>query len=181
MQKLTRNLGTAVVKISQVAAGKRLIEAAASVFHSQIEVKKAFQSGDLNRNVAVVVRYQGPSANGMPELHNLTPFLAILQDRSLKVALITDGRMSGASGKVPAAIHLSPEAADGGSISQIKDGDILRFDALNGSLDNLACDCCERSIVHPDISDNEQGMGRELFSVFRRTAGPASNGGSVMI
>ena len=128
-----------------------------------------------------MVRYQDPSANGMPELHNLTPFLAILQDRSFKVALVTNGRMSGASGKVPAAIRLSPEAANGGPISQIKDGDILRFDALNGSLDNLACDCCERSIVHPDISDNEQGMGREIFSVFRRTAGPASNGASVMI
>ena len=128
-----------------------------------------------------MVRYQDPSANGMPELHNLTPFLAILQDSSFKVAFITDGRMSGTSGKVPEAIHLSPEAADGEPISQIKDGDILRFEALNGSLDNLACDCCERSIVHPDILDNKQGMGRELFSVFRRTAGPALNGAGVMI
>jgi phosphogluconate dehydratase len=117
----------------------------------------------------------------MPELHNLTPFLAILQDRGFKVALVTDGRMSGASGKVPAAIHLSPEAADGGPIAQIKDGDILRLDALSGTLETLAVNWQDRKIVHPDLSDNEQGMGRELFSVFRRTAGPASQGAGVVI
>ena len=111
----------------------------------------------------------------------MTPFLAILQDRGFKVASVTDGRMLGASGKVPAEIQLLPEAADSGPMSQIKDSDILGFDALNGSLDNLICDCCERGIVHPDISDNEQGMGRELFSVFRRTAGPASQGAGVVI
>ena len=181
LQNLKGNLGTAVVKISAVASARRLIEAPAAVYHSQAAVKNAFQSGALNRDVIVVVRYQGPSANGMPELHNLTPFLAILQDRGFKVALVTDGRMSGASGKVPAAIHLSPEAADGGPIAQIKDGDILRLDALSGTIDTLAVNWQDRTIVHPDISDNEQGMGRELFSVFRRTAGPASQGAGVVI
>ena len=181
LQNLKGNLGTAVVKISAVATDRRLIEAPAAVFHSQAAVKNAFQSGSLNRDVIVVVRYQGPSANGMPELHNLTPFLAILQDRGFKVALVTDGRMSGASGKVPAAIHLSPEAADGGPIAQIKDGDILRLDALSGTLETLAVNWQDRKIVHPDLLDNEQGMGRELFSVFRRTAGPASQGAGVVI
>ena len=181
LQNLKGNLGTAVVKISAVASARRLIEAPAAVYHSQAAVKNAFQSGALNRDVIVVVRYQGPSANGMPELHNLTPFLAILQDRGFKVALVTDGRMSGASGKVPAAIHLTPEAADGGPIAQIKDGDILRLDALSGTLETLAVNWQDRKIVHPDLSDNEQGMGRELFSIFRRTAGPASQGAGVVI
>ena len=181
LQNLKGNLGTAVVKISAVASVRRLIEAPAAVYHSQAAVKNAFQSGSLNRDVIVVVRYQGPSANGMPELHNLTPFLAILQDRGFKVALVTDGRMSGASGKVPAAIHLSPEAADGGPIAQIKDGDILRLDTLSGTLETLAVNWQDRKIVHPDLLDNEQGMGRELFSVFRRTAGPASQGAGVVI
>jgi phosphogluconate dehydratase len=181
LQNLTGNLGTAVVKISAVAEDKRLIEAPAAVFHSQDAVKKAFQSGALNRDVIVVVRYQGPSANGMPELHNLTPFLAILQDRGYKVALVTDGRMSGASGKVPAAIHLSPEAADGGPIAQIEDGDMLRLDTVAGTLETLAENWQARTPAKPDLSDNEIGMGRELFSVFRRTAGAASQGAGVVI
>ena len=181
LQNLKGNLGTAVVKISAVDEERRFIEAPAAVFHSQDAVKKAFQSGALNRDVIVVVRYQGPSANGMPELHNLTPFLAITQDRGFKVALVTDGRMSGASGKVPAAIHLSPEAADGGPIAQIQDGDMLRLDAVNGTLETLAENWQDRHIIHPDLTVNEEGMGRELFSVFRRTAGPASQGAGVVI
>ena len=181
LQNLKGNLGTAVVKISAVDEERRFIEAPAAVFHSQDAVKKAFQSGALNRDVIVVVRYQGPSANGMPELHNLTPFLAITQDRGFKVALVTDGRMSGASGKVPAAIHLSPEAADGGPIAQIQDGDMLRLDAVNGTLETLAENWQDRDIIHPDLTANEEGMGRELFSVFRRTAGPASQGAGVVI
>ena len=181
LQNLTGNLGTAVVKISAVAEDKRLIEAPAAVFHSQDAVKKAFQSGALNRDVIVVVRYQGPSANGMPELHNLTPFLAILQDRGYEVALVTDGRMSGASGKVPAAIHLSPEAADDGPIAQIEDGDMLRLDTVAGTLETLAENWQARTPAKPDLSDNEIGMGRELFSVFRRTAGAASQGAGVVI
>ena len=181
LQNLKGNLGTAVVKISAVDEERRFIEAPAAVFHSQDAVKKAFQSGALNRDVIVVVRYQGPSANGMPELHNLTPFLAITQDRGFKVALVTDGRMSGASGKVPAAIHLSPEAAAGGPIAQIQDGDMLRLDAVNGTLETLAENWQDRDIIHPDLTVNEEGMGRELFSVFRRTAGPASQGAGVVI
>ena len=164
-----------------MAEDKRFIEAPAAVFHSQDAVKKAFQSGDLNRDVIVVVRYQGPAANGMPELHNLTPFLAILQDRGHKVALVTDGRMSGASGKVPAAIHLSPEAADGGPIALIEDGDMLRLDAVAGRLETMAENWQARSPAKPDLNDNESGMGRELFSVFRRTAGAASQGAGVVI
>ena len=181
LQNLTGNLGTAVIKISAVADDRRFIEAPAAVFHSQDAVKKAFQSDAFNRDMIVVLRYQGPSANGMPELHNLTPFLAITQDRGFKVALVTDGRMSGASGKVPAAIHLSPEAADGGPIAQIQDGDVLRLDAVNGTLETLAENWQDRHIIHPELSENEEGMGRELFSVFRRTAGPASQGAGVVI
>ena len=180
LQNLKGNLGTAVVKVSAVAEDRRFIEAPAAVFQSQDAVKKAFRSGALNRDVIVVVRYQGPSANGMPELHNLTPFLAILQDRNFKVALVTDGRMSGASGKVPAAIHLSPEAVDGGAIAQIQDGDILRLDLVNGTLETLAENWQDRKIVHPDLSDHQEGLGRELFSVFRRNAGPAAQGAGVV-
>ena len=181
LQNLTGNLGMAVIKISAVAEDRRFIEAPAAVFHSQDAVKKAFQSDALNRDVIVVLRYQGPSANGMPELHNLTPFLAIIQDRGFKVALITDGRMSGASGKVPAAIHLSPEAAAGGPIAQIQDGDMLRLNAVTGTLETLAENWQDRHIIHPELSENEEGMGRELFSMFRRTAGPASQGAGVVI
>ena len=181
LQNLTGNLGMAVIKISAVAENRRFIEAPAAVFHSQDAVKKAFQSDALNRDVIVVLRYQGPSANGMPELHNLTPFLAIIQDRGFKVALVTDGRMSGASGKVPAAIHLSPEAAAGGPIAQIQDGDMLRLNAVTGTLETLAENWQDRHILHPELSENEEGMGRELFSMFRRTAGPASQGAGVVI
>jgi len=181
LQNLTGNLGMAVIKISAVAEDRRFIEAPAAVFHSQDAVKKAFQSEALNRDVIVVLRYQGPSANGMPELHNLTPFLAIIQDRGFKVALVTDGRMSGASGKVPAAIHLSPEAAAGGPIAQIQDGDMLRLNAVTGTLETLAENWQDRHIIHPELSENEEGMGRELFSMFRRTAGPASQGAGVVI
>ena len=181
LQNLTGNLGMAVIKISAVAEDRRFIEAPAAVFHSQDAVKKAFQSDALNRDVIVVLRYQGPSANGMPELHNLTPFLAIIQDRGFKVALVTDGRMSGASGKVPAAIHLSPEAAAGGPIAQIQDGDMLRLNAVTGTLETLAENWQDRHIIHPELSVNEEGMGRELFSMFRRTAGPASQGAGVVI
>ena len=181
LQNLTGNLGMAVIKISAVAEDRRFIEAPAAVFHSQDAVKKAFQSDALNRDVIVVLRYQGPSANGMPELHNLTPFLAIIQDRGFKVALVTDGRMSGASGKVPAAIHLSPEAAAGGPIAQIQDGDMLRLNAVTGTLETLAENWQDRHIIHPELSENEEGMGRELFSMFRRTAGLASQGAGVVI
>ena len=181
LQTLTGNLGSAVIKISAMAPEKRLIEAPAAIFKCQKDVKKAFYSGNLDRDVIVVLSYQGPAANGMPELHNLTPFLLVLQDRGHKVALVTDGRMSGASGKVPAAIHLTPEAANDGPISQIRDGDIIRLDANNGTLETLAKNWSDRPILHPNLSENEHGLGRELFSIFRRNAGPASDGAGVVI
>ena len=181
LQTLTGNLGSAVIKISAMAPEKRLIEAPAAIFKCQKDVKKAFNSGNLNRDVIIVLSYQGPSANGMPELHNLTPFLLVLQDRGHKVALVTDGRMSGASGKVPAAIHLTPEAANDGPISQIRNGDIIRLDANKGTLETLAKNWSDRPILHPNLSENEHGLGRELFSIFRRNAGPASDGAGVVI
>ena len=148
-------------RISIIQENKRFIEAPAAVFRTQEAVKEAFQAGKLNRDVIVVVRYQGPSANGMPELHNLTPFLSVLSDRGFKVALVTDGRMSGASGKVLAAIHLSPEAATNGAIAKIQDGDILRLDANLGKLENLAHNWLAREIIHPNLSENNSGLGRE--------------------
>jgi phosphogluconate dehydratase len=132
--QLTGNLGRAVIKVSAVAADRHVIEAPVRIFHDQPSVKAAFQAGEFTSDTIVVVRFQGPQSNGMPELHNLTPTLAVLQDRGLRVALVTDGRMSGASGKVPAAIHLSPEAACGGPIGLLRDGDILRLDADTGTL-----------------------------------------------
>jgi phosphogluconate dehydratase len=181
LQNLDGNIGSAVIKVSAVAENKRFIEAPAAVFRNQEAVKEAFQAGKLNRDVIVVVRYQGPSANGMPELHNLTPFLSVLSDRGFNVALVTDGRMSGASGKVLAAIHLSPEAAANGAIAKIQDGDILRLDANLGKLENLAHNWLVREIYHPNLSENNSGIGRELFAAFRRLAGPASEGGSIVI
>jgi dihydroxyacid dehydratase/phosphogluconate dehydratase len=132
--ELTGNLGRGVMKVSAVAPERHVIEAPAAVFHDQASVKEAFRAGRFNRDVIVVVRFQGPRANGMPELHALTPILAVLQDRGHKVALVTDGRMSGASGKVPSAIHVAPEALDGGLIGKLTDGDLIRVDATTGTL-----------------------------------------------
>ena len=128
----------------------------------------------------MVVRYQGPRANGMPELHSLTPILAVLQDRGLKVALVTDGRMSGASGSVPAAIHVSPEALDGGAISKLQDGDVLRVDAVAGVLDIVTPGVLDRAPASADLSGNEYGLGREMFGGFRRSVGTADTGASVL-
>ena len=128
----------------------------------------------------MVVRFQGPSANGMPELHGLTPSLSVLQERGYQVALVTDGRMSGASGKIPAAIHVSPEAANGGPIACIHDGDLIRLDAIAGTLQVLAADFAERQPVAADLSANAYGLGRELFRVFRNAVGPATAGASVL-
>jgi phosphogluconate dehydratase len=126
----------------------------------------------------VVVRFQGPKANGMPELHSLTPVLAVLQDRGLKVALVTDGRMSGASGKVPSAIHVSPEAVDGSPLARLRDGDIVRVDAIAGTLDVLTEGVLERPPVVADLTENAHGIGRELFASFRAVVGPAETGAS---
>jgi phosphogluconate dehydratase len=181
LAELSGNLGQGIMKVSAVAPERHVIEAPAAVFHDQADVKKAFQAGQLNRDVVVVVRFQGPKANGMPELHSLTPVLAVLQDRGHQVALVTDGRMSGASGKVPSAIHVSPEALDGGLIARLQDGDIIRVDAKRGTLDVLGEGVGDRAPATPDLSANSHGIGRELFEVFRRSAGPATSGAGVVV
>ncbi|MBX4865663.1 phosphogluconate dehydratase [Rhizobium bangladeshense] len=182
LKMLRGNLGKAVIKISAVKPERHVIEAPAIVFHSQQELQDAFKEGKLNRDFVAVVRFQGPKANGMPELHKLTPPLGVLQDRGFRVALLTDGRMSGASGKVPAAIHVTPEAVDGGPIARIRNGDIIRLDAIKGTLEVLvdAADLAEREPVSIDLSDNEFGMGRELFAPFRRAVGASDQGASVL-
>ncbi|WP_415183101.1 phosphogluconate dehydratase [Phaeovulum sp.] len=181
LKQLDGNLGRGVIKISSVAPERRITEAPARIFHDQNEVKAAFQRGEFTADTIVVVRFQGPRANGMPELHSLTPTLSVLQERGLKVALITDGRMSGASGKVPAAIHVSPEAADGGPLARLQDGDIIRLDAIIGRIDCLTEGFADREPVVADLLANSHGIGRELFEVFRRNVGPATDGASVVL
>jgi len=181
LRLLTGNLGRGVIKVSAVAPERHIIEAPARVFHSQDAVKAAFKAGEFTGDTVVVVRFQGPQANGMPELHSLTPTLSVLQDRGLKVALVTDGRMSGASGKVPAAIHVAPEAATGGPLARLRDGDIVQLDAVAGTLTVLAEDFDSRAPVTADLSANEFGIGRELFAAFRRHVGPADTGGALVL
>ena len=181
LKQLAGNLGRGVIKVSAVAPDRHVIEAPARVFHDQEDVKRAFRAGEFTSDTVVVVRFQGPRANGMPELHSLTPTLAVLQDRGLRVALVTDGRMSGASGKVPAAIHVCPEAADGGPLARVRDGDVIRLDADAGTLSVLAPDFDSRTPVSADLSANAQGTGRELFEVFRRTVGPATSGAATIL
>jgi phosphogluconate dehydratase len=178
MKRLAGNLGTGVMKISAVAPERHVIEAPARIFHDQESVKAAFRAGEFKTDTVVVVRFQGPKANGMPELHSLTPVLAVLQDRGLKVALVTDGRMSGASGKVPSAIHVSPEARDGGPLARIRDGDVVRVDAVIGKLDVLTEGALDRPPAEPDLAENEHGIGRELFALFRDRVGAAEAGAS---
>ena len=179
--RLTGNLGQAVIKASAVKPEHLRIEAPARVFDSQEAVRAAFRAGEFTADTVVVVRFQGPRANGMPELHALTPVLSVLLDRGLKIALVTDGRMSGASGKVPAAIHLSPEAADGGPLARLRDGDILRLDAAAGVLEAPGIDLDAREAVRPDLSANGFGVGRELFAAFRAHVGAAPDGASVLL
>ncbi len=182
LKMLTGNLGKAVIKISAVKPERHVVEAPAIVFNDQQELQDAFKAGKLEKDFIAVVRFQGPKANGMPELHRLTPPLGVLQDRGFKVALVTDGRMSGASGKIPAAIHLTPEAVDGGAIAKIKNGDMVRLDAIAGTLEVLvdAAEFGARPLATANLDDNEFGMGRELFASFRRIAGPADQGASVL-
>ncbi|TQS72598.1 phosphogluconate dehydratase [Rhodobacteraceae bacterium] len=181
LKQLDGNLGRGVIKISAVAEEHRLIEAKCRVFKDQEEVKEAFKRNEFTEDTIVVVRFQGPSANGMPELHSLTPVLSVLQGRGLKVALVTDGRMSGASGKVPAAIHVSPEAANGGPLAKLQDGDIVRLDAVNGTLSCTSADLDTRTPVTEDLSAHHRGMGRELFTAFRNQVGPSTSGASVIV
>jgi phosphogluconate dehydratase len=181
LRVLDGDLGRAVVKTSAVAPERHIIEAPAKVFHSQEEVQAAFKAGALNQDCIVVVRFQGPKANGMPELHKLMPPLGVLQDKGFKVALVTDGRLSGASGKVPAAIHVTPEAADGGAIGKIQDGDILRLDAHNGHLTILsdAGAFAARPQAAADLAASHTGVGRELFAAFRNAVSTADTGASI--
>ena len=181
LKQLTGNLGRGVIKVSAVAPDRHVIEAPARVFHTQDAVKAAFKAGEFSSDTVVVVRFQGPQANGMPELHSLTPTLSVLQDRGLRVALVTDGRMSGASGKVPAAIHVSPEAACGGPLARVQDGDLIRLDADAGTLEVLTPGFDSRAPVVADLSANEFGIGRELFAAFRRNVGPADTGGALVV
>ena len=180
LRELTGNLGRAVIKVSAVAEEHRVIEAPARIFTDQDAVKTAFQKGEFTADTVVVVRFQGPRANGMPELHSLTPVLSVLLGRGLKVALVTDGRMSGASGKVPAAIHVSPEAACDGPLARLRDGDLIRLDATSGRLDAPGVDLAARTPIAPDLSANRFGTGRELFESFRRAVGPATEGASAL-
>ncbi len=180
---LTGNLGRSIIKISAVKPQHRLIRAPAAVFDNQDQVLAAFKAGQLHRDVVVVVRGQGPRANGMPELHKLTPSLGVLLDLGYKVALVTDGRMSGASGKVPAAIHLSPEAAGDGPIGKLRDGDVVALDAENGTLgaEVPAADWNARPHWHPDPRASAFGFGRELFAGMRANAAPAEQGGITLL
>ncbi|RIY00051.1 phosphogluconate dehydratase [Aureimonas flava] len=181
LRVLNGNVGKAVIKVSAVKPEKRVVEAPARVFHDQDALQRAFKAGELTGDFVAVVRFQGPKSNGMPELHKLTPSLGVLQDRGQKVALVTDGRMSGASGKVPAAIHVTPEALDGGPIGKIRDGDLIRLDGETGTLEVLVdpAEFARRPNAEADLSANETGLGRELFAVFRRAVGTADTGASV--
>lgn len=181
LKQLAGNLGRGVIKVSAVAPERHVIEAPARIFQSQDAVKAAFKAGEFTSDTVVVVRFQGPQANGMPELHSLTPTLSVLQDRGLKVALVTDGRMSGASGKVPAAIHVAPEAATGGPLARLRDGDVVRLDATAGTLSCLAPDFDTRAPVTADLSGNEHGIGRELFAAFRRSVSSCDTGAALVV
>ncbi len=180
LKVLSGNLGHAVIKTSAVKPERRLIEAPAKVFDSQQGLNEAFKAGTLTGDFIAVIRFQGPKANGMPELHKLTTVLGILQDRGQRVALVTDGRMSGASGKVPAAIHVTPEAVEDGPIARIHEGDIIRLDADAGTLEVLvpAGDFALRRTADADLIGNEFGFGRELFAGFRQLVGRADHGAS---
>ena len=178
MRLLSGNLGRATIKTSAVDEDRWIVEAPCRIFSTQESVNKAFSDGELDEDMVVVVRFQGPRANGMPELHKLTPALGVMQDRGLKVALVTDGRMSGASGKVPAAIHCSPEALGGGPLSLLRDGDVVRVDAVNGTLSTSA-DLSARDPVEEPVAD--MGVGRELFAMMRMGADEAEKGGSAML
>jgi phosphogluconate dehydratase len=181
MRLVSGNLGRATFKTSAVESSRRTVEAPARVFSDQDEVLTAFKNGELDRDVVVVVRFQGPRANGMPELHKLTPALGVLQDRGYRVALVTDGRMSGASGKVPAAIHVSPEALGGGPLSRVRDGDLVRLSADMGELNALVEAAEWEAREAAPAPSAACGTGRELFAMFRHGADEAEKGASAML
>ncbi len=183
LKVLKGNLGRAVVKTSAVQPQHRVVEAPAVVFDDQADVIRAFKAGQLDRDCVVVVRYQGPKANGMPELHQLTPTLSSLQNKGFNVALVTDGRMSGASGAVPAAIHVTPECLAGGMLEKVQSGDILRLDSYAGVLEARVSEATlrSRSVAAPDLAKNGWGVGREWFASFRRSAGDAEAGAIALL
>jgi phosphogluconate dehydratase len=180
LKVLSGPLGRSVIKISAVSTHHRLISAPAIVFHDQNDFLSAFKRGELNKDFVAVVRFQGPKANGMPELHSLSPSLSILQEKGFKVALVTDGRMSGASGKTPAAIHLTPEAADGGPIARIRDGDVITLDAEAGRLDIAVDPAAFNARETARFTQPQFGMGRELFHGFRDRVGAAEAGAATL-
>ncbi|MGE5500754.1 MAG: phosphogluconate dehydratase, partial [Ignavibacteriales bacterium] len=180
LRLLKGNVGRGVIKVSAVDPSRLDITAPAAVFDSQDAFLAAFQRGELYRDVVAVVRFQGPRANGMPELHSLTPALSVIQDRGYKTALVTDGRMSGASGKVPAAIHLTPEAAAGGPLAYIQNGDLIHLDARTGRLEALVDEATLRARTPAAAPPEQPGFGRELFANFRRVVGAADHGASVI-
>jgi phosphogluconate dehydratase len=179
LRLLKGNLGRAVFKTSAIDEERWTIEAPARCFSDQNEVLEAFKAGELDRDVTVVVRFQGPRANGMPELHKLTPTLGVLQDRGFRVALVTDGRMSGASGKVPAAIHVSPEALPDGPLARVRDGDLVRVDARSGELEAIGLDLASRPPANSPPPPT--GTGRELFALMRAYVNDAELGASAML
>jgi phosphogluconate dehydratase len=179
MRLVSGNLGRATFKTSAVAPEHWTVEAPAAIFHDQVDVLAAFKAGELDRDVVVVVRFQGPRASGMPELHKLTPALSVLQDRGFRVALVTDGRMSGASGKCPAAIHCCPEALGGGPIARLRDGDVVRLSAESGKLEAVGVDLAARDPA--PAPPPPLGTGRELFAMMRRGADDAEHGASAML
>jgi phosphogluconate dehydratase len=180
LRLLQGNLGRAVVKVSAVKPEHRQVRAPAVVLTNQQQLNQLFKDGQLERDFVAVMRYQGPQANGMPELHRLTPVLSVLQDKGFKVALVTDGRMSGASGKVPAAIHLSPEALNGGLIGKVRDGDMIALDCDTQTLtlEVSAAELATRTAPLPDLTGHQHGTGRDLFALFRANAALAEEGAS---
>ena len=179
LEVLDGNVGRSVIKVSALKPEQYIVKAPAKVFHTQEAVKEAYLAGDLNEDFICVVRYQGAKANGIPELHGLTPILSSVQSKGFKVALVTDGRMSGASGKIPAAIHMSPEALDGGNIAKIQDGDMLELNAVDGTLKVIADGFEARNIEPVDLTDNESGCGRELFNIFRNNVSSTESGATI--
>ncbi len=179
LKLLSGNLGRAVIKVSAVAPEHQIVEADALIFDSQHDVETAYKAGQLNRNAIIVVRFSGPAANGMPELHKLMPILGNVQKAGYKVALVTDGRLSGASGKIPAAIHVTPEAAKGGPLAHLKTGDRILLDATEGKLEVLT-DISQRATAKPDLHNQHRGMGREYFSLFRQNVSSAEQGACVL-
>ncbi len=180
LKLLTGNIGRSIIKVSAVAKEHQIIEAPAVVFNSQEEMVESYQAGDLEKDFVAVIRFQGPKANGMPELHQLTPILGVQQEKGFKVALVTDGRMSGASGKIPAAIHLVPEACNGGIIAKINNGDVIRLDAVQSELKLLIPDKeIETREVATIETDDCTGMGRELFATFRQNVNSAEQGATI--